>query len=113
MVEHATENRSVRSPILRLGTGLVLMAVTGVSTPRYTGKETLVAMKTTTVEHATLQIVSGTVYNTVNNFLIERRSRGLSMNTIWYYTRYLNEFCQCLDPIGVINPDELTADVIR
>ena len=70
-------------------------------------------MATTTVEHATLQIVVGTVCNPVSNFLIRRRSRGLSKNTVWYYTRYLKEFCQCLDPIGVINPDELTAEVIR
>ena len=70
-------------------------------------------MRTTIVEHATLQIIAGTVHNTVSNFLIERRSRSLSKNTIWYYTRYLNEFCQYLDSIGVIDLDELTADVIR
>lgn len=70
-------------------------------------------MKATTVEHATLQIIAGTVHNTVSNFLIERRSRGLSKSTIWFYTRYLNEFCQYLDSIGDINLDELTADIIR
>jgi hypothetical protein len=42
-------------------------------------------LKPTTVEHATLQILAGSVRNVATSFLVEQRSRRLSKSTIWYY----------------------------
>lgn len=60
-----------------------------------------------------LQIISGTVHNVVDQFLIERRSRRLSKSTLFFYERYLQEFCAWLDQVGVVNLDELTPDLLR
>ncbi|HEX9012781.1 MAG TPA: site-specific integrase, partial [Anaerolineaceae bacterium] len=70
-------------------------------------------MKTAVVEHATLQIFSDSIPNIINQFLVERRSRGLSKASVWFYTRYLDTFWKYLDGIGAINIEEATPDVIR
>ena len=46
LVEHATENRSVRGPIPRLGTTTAASQVKGLSNPRKVGMERLFAIKT-------------------------------------------------------------------
>lgn len=70
-------------------------------------------MNTKTIEHATLQIFSDTVPNIINQFLVERRSRGLSKNSVWFYTRYLDAFWKYIDQLGVINIEEITPEIIR
>ncbi len=70
-------------------------------------------MPNSKIDHAILQIISGTLYNTVNQFLIERRSWRLSKASIHFYERYLAEFCAWMDGIGVVNLEELTPDVLR
>jgi len=59
------------------------------------------------------QIVSGTVRNLVNGFLVERQSRGLSKKTIQFYKDELRRFSEYLDKVGVINLEEVTAHEIR
>ena len=59
------------------------------------------------------QIVSGTVRNFINGFLIERKSRGLSKWTLKYYSNELRYFSQYLDEVGMINLNDLTSDEIR
>lgn len=64
-------------------------------------------------DHLILQIVSGTVRNTINEFIMERQARGLSNNTIDFYRLNLGLFADWLDTAGVVTLDELTADTIR
>jgi site-specific recombinase XerD len=59
------------------------------------------------------QIVAGTVHNTVSGFLIDRRSQGLSHNTLRIYTKELGYFLEFLDQQGVVLLEEVTPNVIR
>lgn len=59
------------------------------------------------------QIISGTVRNAVNDFLLDRRAQGLSPRTIAIYTQELGYFCNFLNNQGVIDLDELTPTTIR
>ena len=70
-------------------------------------------MTTKVTNRVIQQIVSGTVSNFINGFLVERRSRGLSKNTILYYSKELRYFNTYLNEIGVINLDDLTSNEIR
>jgi integrase/recombinase XerD len=70
-------------------------------------------MNNTRVDPLLLQIVGGTVHNAVNGFLVERKSRQFSLNTIKLYTLELGYFCTYLDQIGVEMLNELTPDTIR
>lgn len=70
-------------------------------------------MSTRTLDQLTLQIFEGTVQNIINGFIVERKSRGLSPNTIKYYQNELRYFTDFLDSIGAIRIDEVTANIIR
>jgi integrase/recombinase XerD len=74
-------------------------------------------MGTTKVDQASTsilhQILAGTVANIANGFLVDARSRGLSPNTIRSYTNEINALLAWLDKQGVVNFDELTADLLR
>jgi len=59
------------------------------------------------------QIVSGTIANIANGFLIDARSRGLSQNTIRDYTNEITALLKWAECQGVNTLEELTADVIR
>ena len=70
-------------------------------------------MNTKVTNQVIQQIVSGTVNNLISSYLVERRSRGLSENTIIYYSKELLYFNSYLDEIGVANLDELNSNEIR
>ena len=70
-------------------------------------------MSTKVTNQLIQQIVSGTVRNYVNGFLLERKSRGLSKWTIKYYSNELRYFSKFLDKVGVVSLDDLTSDEIR
>ena len=70
-------------------------------------------MQTKVIDPLTRQIVYGTYQSTVNAFLIDRRSRGLSHRTIQFYQDELRYFSHYLDTVGVQMMDELTPDTIR
>lgn len=59
------------------------------------------------------QIISGTVNQLINAFLLDRRSQGVSKGTLRAYTQELTYFSKFISDIGVISMDELTADTIR
>jgi len=59
------------------------------------------------------QIIAGTVSNIINGFLVDRKSQGLSPKTIRAYSQELDYFREWLDMQGVVNLEEITADVIR
>ncbi len=58
-------------------------------------------MNTTEIRHMTLQVVQGAIRHSVTGFLLDRRSRNLSHNTITYYRQELNFFTDFLDRQGV------------
>jgi site-specific recombinase XerD len=70
-------------------------------------------MAETRIEPLLQQIVLGATRQVVNAFLIDRKSRQFSPNTITLYTLELSYFCTFLDTIGVISLVEITPDVIR
>jgi len=65
------------------------------------------------IDHAILKIISGTLENTISQFLIERHSRRLSKASIYFYERYLAEFSAWMDRVGVVQLEELTPDILR
>jgi integrase/recombinase XerD len=70
-------------------------------------------MNTTKLGHMTLQVVAGAVRQAVTAFLLDRRSRNLSRNTITFYSLELGYFADFLDGQGVTMLDEVTPEVIR
>jgi len=70
-------------------------------------------MNTLEIRHMTLQVVAGAIRHSVTGFLLDRRSRNLSHNTIIYYHQELNFFIDFLDSQGVTMLDELNAELIR
>lgn len=60
-----------------------------------------------------LQIVEGTLDNALSGFILDRRSRGLSIRTIAYYEEKLSRFRKHAQSIGITKLDEITSKVIR
>jgi len=61
----------------------------------------------------TLQVVAGAIRHAMTGFLLDRRSRNLSHNTINFYTQELNFFVDFVDRQGVTMLDDLTPELIR
>lgn len=57
--------------------------------------------------------VTYTIKNAVRNFIIDRRVRGCSANTIRYYTDELTLLTKWLDAEGVSDMGEVDADLLR
>ena len=70
-------------------------------------------MDTKIYDPGIMQVVFGTPRNIVNGFILERRSRGLSKNTIHYYEEKLRFFCEYLDELGILKINEITPEIIR
>jgi site-specific recombinase XerD len=60
-----------------------------------------------------LQIVSGTIENIINAFLVAKTSEGLSPRTLKLYAGELRRFSSWLEQIGAVTIEELDADTIR
>ena len=68
----------------------------------------------TTQKPVTLNLfLAGSVESVVQEFLRERRTRGLSKHTITFYDQELRYFVTWLRGVGVHQVEELTADLIR
>lgn len=59
------------------------------------------------------QGVSGTIQDTIKEFLVERRSRRLSPHTVEFYMDELRYFTNYLDTINIVNLEELSPNIIR
>jgi integrase/recombinase XerD len=70
-------------------------------------------MSDTKIERQLLQILSGTVHQVVNAFLVDRKSQSISPRTVRTYKYELGYFLKFLDDQGVLSMEELTPNVIR
>ena len=53
------------------------------------------------------QVIFGTLRNVVNEFIVDRKTRGLSPRTVQYYNDELRYFSDYMDLIGVEKFTEL------
>jgi len=59
------------------------------------------------------QVIFGTLRNVVNEFIVDRKTRGLSPRTVQYYNDELRYFSDYMDLIGVEKFNEITTGLIR
>jgi integrase/recombinase XerD len=58
-------------------------------------------------------IIAGTYRQVLGSFLIDRQARGLAKGTVKYYEQELNQFAAWLDDAGIVQFEEITADLLR
>src|SRR3972149_9322020 len=70
-------------------------------------------MDTKNLTDVTLQIIAGTAQHAIQCFLLDRRSRNLSLETLDFYNRELKLFVRYAHNQGVIMLSDVTPDLIR